>query len=77
VQQPSRCAKVQIIATVFVASLAQSCGGNGSLMAHAARVRVQRPGLCRVRSGFVFVGSREAVSDIDEAKLGVDAESMG
>jgi hypothetical protein len=68
----------QITVTVFVASLAQSSGGNGSLMAH--EVRVQTLGLCRVRSGSVFVRSRETgawVRVIDKAKRGVGAANMG
>jgi hypothetical protein len=56
-----------------VTMLAQSYGGNGLLIAHAARV--QTLGLCEVRSGSVFVRSGETgacIRSMDEAKLGVD-----
>jgi hypothetical protein len=48
-------------------------------MAHNA-TRVQTLGLCRVRSGSVFVRSEEAgacVRGIDEAKLEMGAANMG
>jgi hypothetical protein len=72
VQEPSCCAKVQIIVTVFVTSLAQSCVEHSPFEDGACNVCADTRAVPGLEWLVSFLRSREAgacVCVIDEAKL--------